>query len=61
MGGRPKKKAKIKIKQNVQLVHKNDKTRVAKDTLQTYRQRQLSPTPMPRSNGAVFKVRIRRK
>ncbi len=58
--GRPKKKAKIKIKQNVRLVHRNDKTRVAKDTLQNYRKR-YAPTPMPHSQGAVFKVKVRRK
>lgn len=59
--GRPKKKAKIKIKQNVQLVHRNDKTRVAKDTLQTYRQRQAPTQTRLPSNTATFKVKVRRK
>lgn len=59
--GRPKKKAKIKIRQNVQLVHRNDKTRVAKDTLQTYRQKQAPIKSYVPDNAATFKVKIRRK
>lgn len=55
-----KRRAKIKVRQSAQLVHKNDKTRVARDTLQNYR-KNYSPTPTPRDNAATFKIKIRRK
>lgn len=54
---RPKRRGKIKVRQNVQLVHKNDKTRVERDSVGVYKK---APTKVP-SNGAVFKVRLRKK
>lgn len=58
MAKRRKIKRRVRIKQNAQLVHKNDKTRVERnDTLASG----FAPTPMPRSNGVVFKVKMRKK
>lgn len=47
-----KKKTKIKVKQDVQLRKKGAGTQKSDS---------LSKTPRPRDNGAVFKVKIRRK
>lgn len=55
MGNR-KRKGKIKFKQNAQLIHKRDKTDVArKDT--AYSQ---APTKVP-TNGAVMRVKLKKK
>lgn len=51
-----KRKGRVVIKQQVTLAHKNDATRVARHDTISY-----SKTPMPRTNGAVFKVKIKRK
>lgn len=50
-------KRKVRVKQKVELVHKNDKTRVHRNTISS----DFAPTPMPRSNGVVFKVKMRKK
>lgn len=51
-----KRKGKIKLTQRARLIEKNDATRVARyDTIPSM------PAQMPRSAGAVFKVKIRRK
>ena len=56
--GTKKRRGKIKFSQTARLVERNDATRVAKraNPNMTY-----APTPMPRTNGAVFKVKIKRK
>lgn len=49
-------KGKVRLTQRARIVEKNDATRVARlDTIS------YSKTPMPRTNGAVFKVKIKRK
>lgn len=53
MGTKPKRrKRKIRIKTGAKVVKKDS---VKNDTLPK------APTPMPRSNSAVFKVKIRKK
>lgn len=54
-----KRKIGIKVRQNAQLVKKNDNKRETLDTLRTYRK--LAPTQMPRDNGINMRVKIRRK
>ena len=49
---RQKKKASIKVKQDVQLRKKGAGTQKSDS---------LSKTPRPRDNGAVFKIKVRRK
>lgn len=46
------KRKKAKIKQTVSLRKKQEATRLMADTM---------PTQMPRSNGVVFKVKVKRK
>lgn len=53
-----KRKGKIKIRKSVRLVHKNDATRVAKPDTANYPRMQAQ---MPRSNGMVLKVKVKRK
>lgn len=57
--GRTKRRGRIRIEQKAQLVHKNDKTTVA-------RAKDLDTIPrmeaqMPRNAAPVFKVKLRRK
>lgn len=54
-----KRKIRIKVRQNAQLVKKNDNKRATLDTLRTYRK--LAPTRLPTDAGANFKIKIRRK
>jgi len=55
--GKRKRKGKIKFKQNAQLIHKKDKTDVArKDTMPKAPVKTVLPT-----NGITFKVKIRKK
>lgn len=58
--GRVKRKVKVKIRQGARFVHKNDKTRVERDSLLTYRKKAPTKTYIP-DNAATFKVKIRRK
>lgn len=53
-----KRKGRIVIKQQVTLAHKNDATRVAKPDMGNYPRMQ---SQMPRSNGMVLKVKVKRK
>lgn len=53
-----KRKRIIKFTQRARLVEKNDATRVAKRANDNLI---LSPTPMPKTNGSVFKVKLKRK
>lgn len=59
MAKRRKIKRRVRIKQNAQLVHKNDKTTVTRAKyLDTIPRMEAQP---PRSMGTVFKVKIRKK
>ena len=53
-----KRKGKIKFKQTARLVEKNDATRVAKADTSAYPRMHAQ---IPRSNGAVFKIKVKRK
>jgi len=53
-----KRKGRIVIKQQVTLAHKNDATRVAKPDTTNYPRMHAQ---MPRSNGMVLKVKVKRK
>ena len=54
-----KRKGKIRISTSAQLIHKNDKTRVARrNTLDSIPR---MPAQMPRTVAPVFKVKIRKK
>lgn len=53
-----KRKGKIKIRKSVRLVHKNDATRVGNPDTANYPRMQAQ---MPRSNGMVLKVKVKRK
>ena len=53
-----KRKGKIKFKQTAQLVEKNDATRVARTDTTKYPRMSAQ---LPRSNGAVFKIKLKRK
>jgi len=55
-----KRRGRIRIKESAQLVHKNDKTRVSKDTIGGSKVPRME-TQMPRNAGATFKVKIRKK
>lgn len=56
-GIRKKRKVRLKINQSAQLVHKNDRTRVArKDGLMI----KQAPTRVP-DNAPTFKIKIRKK
>lgn len=60
-GVRPKKrrrKRRIKISSSARLVQKNDATKVAKRDTTNYPRMQAQ---MPRSNGMVLKVKVKRK
>lgn len=60
-GGRTKKrkqKGKIKISSSARIVEKNDATSVAKHETANYPRMQ---SQMPRSNGMVLKVKVKRK
>lgn len=53
-----KRKGKIKFKQTSRLVEKNDATRV--EITETTKYPRMS-AQLPRSNGAVFKIKLKRK
>lgn len=53
-----KRKGKIKFKQTARLVEKNDATRVARTDTTKYPR---MSSQLPRSNGAVFKIKLKRK
>ena len=53
-----KRKGKIKFKQSARIVEKNDATRVTKPDTTSYPRMQAQ---MPRSNGMVLKVKVKRK
>ena len=53
-----KRKGKIKISQRARLIEKNDATRVAKTDTTSYPRMRAQ---VPRSNGAVFKIKVKRK
>lgn len=53
-----KRKGKIKFKQTSRLVEKNDSTRVARTDTTSYPRMSAQ---LPRSNGAVFKIKLKRK
>ena len=53
-----KRKGKIKFKQTARLVEKNDATRVARTDTTKYTRMSAQ---LPRSNGAVFKIKLKRK
>ena len=53
-----KRKGKIKFKQTARLVEKNDATRV--EITETTKYPRMS-AQLPRSNGAVFKIKLKRK
>ena len=50
-------KGKIKFRQRARIVEKNAATRVDRKTEES----RYAKTPMPRSNSAVFKVKIEKK
>ena len=54
-----KRKIGIKVRQNAQLVKKNDNKRETLDTLKTYRK--LAPTRLAGDNAANFRIKIRKK
>lgn len=51
-------KGKIKISSTAHLAHKNDNTRVARRDTTSYPQ---MTSQIPRSNGMVLKVKVKRK
>ena len=53
-----KRKGKIKISSSARIVEKNDATSVAKHKTANYPRMQAQ---MPRSNGMVLKVKVKRK
>lgn len=53
-----KRKGKIKISSSARIVEKNDATSVAKHQTENYPRMQ---SQMPRSNGMVLKVKVKRK
>ena len=53
-----KRKGKIKFKQTARLVEKNDATSVARIDNTKYPRMSAQ---LPRSNGAVFKIKLKRK
>ena len=53
-----KRKGKIKISSSARIVEKNDATSVAKHETANYPRMQ---SQMPRSNGMVLKVKVKRK
>lgn len=53
-----KRKGKIKFKQTARIVEKNDATRVARTETTKYPRMSAQ---LPRSNGAVFKIKLKRK
>lgn len=55
---RKRNKRKITLSLSSQLIQKNDATRVYRANGDTIRK---APTPMPRSNSAVFKVKLKKK
>lgn len=57
---RRKRSAKIKFKERVRLVHKNDATRVDDENIMAARGRR-APVRLTGDNGANFKVKIRLK
>jgi len=57
MARKRRRRGKIRIKKSIELKHKNDATRVSKpDTTGLTK----APTRVP-SNGAVFKIRVRKR
>ena len=57
---RRRRSAKIKFKERVRLVHKNDATRVDDENIRAARGRR-APVQLADENGANFKIKIRRK
>lgn len=55
---RKRNKRKITLSLSSQLIHKNDATMVYRASGDTIPK---APTPMPRSNSAVFKVKLKKK
>lgn len=53
-----KRKGKVKLTQRARIVEKNDATRVSKPDTANYPRMQAQ---MPRSNGMVLKVKVKRK
>ena len=53
-----KRKGKVKLTQRARIVEKNDATSVAKHETANYPRMQ---SQMPRSNGMVLKVKVKRK
>ena len=53
-----KRKGKVKLTQRARIVEKNDATMVAKPDTANYPRMQAQ---MPRSNGMVLKVKVKRK
>lgn len=53
-----KRKGKINFKQSARIVQKNDATRVARTDTTKYPRMSAQ---LPRSNGAVFKIKLKRK
>lgn len=53
-----KRKGKIKFRQSARIVQKNDATRVARTDTTSYPRMSAQ---LPRSNGAVFKIKLKRK
>ena len=53
-----KRKGKIKFKQTARIVEKNEATRVARTDTTKYPRMSAQ---LPRSNGAVFKIKLKRK
>lgn len=51
-------KGKVKLTQRARILEKNDATRVAKPDASNYPRMQ---SQMPRSNGMVLKVKVKRK
>lgn len=58
MARKTKRKSKIRFKQTAKLAEKSDNTRVARPDTSRYPR---MATQMPRSNGMVLKVRIKKK
>lgn len=57
---RRKRRAKIKFKEQVKLVHRNDATRIDDEKVRASRGRR-APVQLVDDNGANFKIKIRRK
>ena len=58
MARKGRRRGKIRIKKSLELRHRNDATRVTKPQSAQY---PIMNTQMPRSNGAVLKVKLKKK